>query len=95
MTLKTETRIVLLILFISAAILSPPDVVSQLTMAIPMLIIYVILRIFVSRFKLIEQTSRNINMSTIVLICLLSIIVSYIILALLRVIIDCESLIVS
>ncbi|OEY86945.1 twin arginine-targeting protein translocase TatC [Wolbachia pipientis] len=55
-SLSDKRRIAIVIIFIIAAILTPPDVLSQIGLAIPMLILYE-LSIFIC--KLIEKQKKN------------------------------------
>lgn len=64
--------IVLLVFYVVAAIITPPDALSHLVVIVEMLIIYGILRFIVSRFKSYTQTPQNIKKLIMVLICLLS-----------------------
>ena len=68
-----KAYIVFMIFCIVAAIMAPPDAISQLTLAVFMAIIYGILWFIVSRFKSYTQTPESIKKLIIVLICLLSI----------------------
>ena len=56
MSLLMEAHIVVFIFFVIAAIMTPPDVVSQITLAVPMIIVYFILKLIVSRQKSYAQT---------------------------------------
>lgn len=76
--MKTSTIIftIIMIVFVFpfvAAILTPPDIISQMALAIPMMVIYGILTFIVSRFKSFGQTPQSIKRLIVVLICLLSI----------------------
>ena len=68
---------VLLIFAVSAAIITPPDLLSQITVIVAMLIVYGLLIFIVSRFKSYAQTPQSIKRLIMVLICLLSITISY------------------
>jgi predicted membrane protein len=61
------------VFFVIAAIITPPDVISQLTLAFEMLIIYVILWFIVSRLRSYAQTPQDIKKLITFFICLLSI----------------------
>ena len=61
MSFNKESSIILIVFFVAAAILSPPDVISQLTLAIPMIIIYVLLRLVVPQFKSFKHTPIDLN----------------------------------
>ncbi|MCP4612333.1 MAG: hypothetical protein GY845_26855 [Planctomycetes bacterium] len=65
--------IVPLVFCVTAAILAPPDPITQISLAVEMLIIYGILRFIVCRFKSYTQTPQDIKKFIIALICLLSI----------------------
>ena len=69
--------IVMFAFFVAAAIMTPPDVVSQITLVIVMVIIYGILVFIVSRFKSFVQTPENIRKLITALVCLLAITMSY------------------
>jgi prolipoprotein diacylglyceryltransferase len=73
MSLLMETHIVVFVFFVVAVILAPPDFISQIFLAVQMVIIYGVLRFIVSRFKSYAQTPENIKKLITVLICLLSI----------------------
>jgi len=88
MSFNKESSIILIVFFIAAAILSPPDVISQLTLAIPMIIIYVVLRLVVPQFKSFKQTPTNVIALKMAYMCFLSIIMAYLILKLLNIILD-------
>lgn len=80
--MKTSTLIVTLIMVLivfplAGAILTPPDVISQMALAIPMMVIYGILTFIVSRFKSFGQTPESIKRLIVVLVCLLSITMVY------------------
>jgi Sec-independent protein secretion pathway component TatC len=57
---------------ITAAILTPPDIVSQLTLVVVMVIICGVLLFIVSRFKALAQTPKSIKYLILALVCLLS-----------------------
>lgn len=56
-----------------AAIITPPDVISQIFVIIEMAIIYGLLTLLISRFKSIKQTSEDIKILIVILVGLLSI----------------------
>jgi Sec-independent protein secretion pathway component TatC len=56
-----------------AAILTPPDVISQITLAFQMFFVFAVIWFIVSRFKSLAQTPMNIKILIVVLVCLLSI----------------------
>ncbi|HZK57238.1 MAG TPA: twin-arginine translocase subunit TatC [Clostridia bacterium] len=61
-TLKKYRKFVILIIFIVSAILTPPDVVSQVLMAIPMTLLYelgIIVSTIIYRKKKKEQTAQD------------------------------------
>jgi len=68
--------IIVFIFCITAAIMTPPDIVSQLTLVVIMVIIYGLLILFVSRFNSYAQTPESIKKLITILICLLSITLS-------------------
>jgi sec-independent protein translocase protein TatC len=59
--LRTYRKYAIVIVFIIAAIVTPPDVVSQITVAIPMLLIYE-LSIFLSAF-VVRKEKKNEQLS--------------------------------
>lgn len=65
--------IVPFVFIVVAAILTPPDVVSQIFLAVQMLIIYGVLRFIVSRFRSYAHTPQDIKKLITFFICLLSI----------------------
>ncbi len=66
--------IVLLIVFpIAAGVISPPDLISQIIIAVQMIIVYGVLSLVISRFKSLAQTPETIKKLIFVLVCLLSI----------------------
>lgn len=76
--MKTSTfAIVLFIFSIAAAIITPPDVASQVFVIFEMVIIYGLLTFIISRFKSFAQTPETIRKLIVVLVCLLSITISY------------------
>ena len=72
-----KARIVLLVFFVAAAIMTPPDVVSQITLVVIMVIIYGIQIFFILRFKSFAQTPESIKKLIMVLVCLLAVTMSY------------------
>jgi hypothetical protein len=60
------------IFVITAAILTPPDIVSQITLVVVMVIISGLLLFIVSRFKALAQTPKCIKYLILALVCLLS-----------------------
>jgi len=70
--------IVLLVVFpIAASIISPPDFVCQITLAVEMVIVYGFLTLVISRFKSLAQTPENVKKLIFILVCLLSISIVY------------------
>lgn len=65
--------IVLLVFFVVAVMLAPPDLISQIFLAVQMIIVYGILRFIVSRFRSYAQTPESIKKLTTALLCLLSV----------------------
>ena len=55
-----KAKIIVFIFFVVAAIMSPPDIVSQITLVFIMVIIYGILVFIVSRFKSYAETPESI-----------------------------------
>ena len=72
----TRAWIILSIFTIVAAIITPPDVVSQITLIVEMIIVCGFLTFFISRFKSLKQTPDNIKKLIMVMVCLLSISIS-------------------
>jgi len=64
---------VLMIFCIAAAIMTPPDVISQITLVVVMVIICGFLIFIVSRFKSFAQTPQSIKCLILAMVCLLSI----------------------
>ena len=75
MRILTLTRIwiMLLVFSIVAALITPPDVMSQITLIFGMLIVCGLLTLIISRFKSLKQTPESIKKLIIVMVCLLSI----------------------
>ena len=78
MKTSTLTRpwIILLVFSIVAALITPPDVISQITLIIGMLIVFGLLTLIISRFKSLKQTPESIKKLIIVMVCLLSILIT-------------------
>ncbi len=72
-TIITTVIMVILIFPVTGAIITPPDVISQVVVVFEMMIIYGVMLFIVSRFKSLKQTPENIKRLIIVLVCLLSI----------------------
>lgn len=72
-----KAQIVVFVFFVAAAIMTPPDVISQLTLVFVMVTIYGLLVFIVSRFKSLAQTPESIKSLITVLVCLLTITISY------------------
>lgn len=72
-----KAQTVLLIFAVSAAIITPPDVVSQLVVIVEMVIIYGLIWLIVSRFKSLAQTPQDIKKLITVLVFLLTITITY------------------
>jgi lysylphosphatidylglycerol synthetase-like protein (DUF2156 family) len=77
MSLMVKALIVLLVFAVAAAVITPPDLISQITVIVAMLIIYGLLIFIVSRFKSFAQTPKSIQRLIMALVCLLSITISY------------------
>jgi len=81
--MKKSTLIIMLVaapyaFLVMAAILTPsPDVISQIALAIPMMVVCGILAFVISRFKSFGQTPESIKRLIVVLVCLLSITTAY------------------
>ena len=56
-----------------SVILTPPDVISQIALAVQMFFVFAVIWFIVSRFKLLAQTPMNIKILILVLVCLLSV----------------------
>ncbi len=78
--MKTSTLInpwiFLLVFSIVAALITPPDVISQIIVIFEMIIVYGFLTFIISRFKSLKQTPESIKKLIIVMVCLLSISIS-------------------
>jgi len=72
----TRVWIILLVFSIVAALITPPDVVSQVVVIFEMVFIYGLLTLIISRFKSLKQTPESIKKLIIVIVCLLSISIS-------------------
>ena len=68
--------IFLLVFSIVAALITPPDVISQITVIVEMVIVCGFLTFIISRFKSLKQTPESIKKLIIVMVCLLSIAIS-------------------
>jgi len=68
-----RAMIVLVVFSIAAALMTPPDPISQLTIMFGVLIVYGLLTLIISRFKSLKQTPESIKKLIIVMVCLLSI----------------------
>ena len=73
----TRALVILLVFSIAAALMTPPDVISQITVIIEMVIVCGFLIFIVSRFKSLKQTPESIKKLIIVMVCLLSISISF------------------
>ena len=62
---------------LATSIITPPDLISQITVLFEMLIVCGILTLIISRFKSFKQTPISIKKLIIVMVCLLSITISY------------------
>jgi len=69
----TRALVILLVFSIVAALITPPDLISQLTLIFGMLIVCGLLTFIISRFKSLKQTPESIKKLIIVMVCLLSI----------------------
>ena len=72
-TIISTVIMVIWIFPVAAAIITPPDVISQIVVAVEMTITYGIMLYIVSRFKSLKQAPENIRRLIVVLLCLLSI----------------------
>ena len=62
---------------IAAAIITPPDVIAQVVAIIEMAIIYGLLTLIISRLKSLEHTPESIKILIIILVCTLSITITF------------------
>ena len=69
----TRALVILLVFSIVAALITPLDVISQITVIVEMVIVCAFLTIIISRFKSLKQTPESIKKLIIVMVCLLSI----------------------
>jgi len=69
----TRALVILLVFSIVAALITPPDVISQITVIVEMVIVCGLLTFIISRFKSFKQTPESIKKLIIVMVCLLSI----------------------
>jgi hypothetical protein len=76
-TLRATVVTVPIVFAFVSAILTPPDVVSQIFLMAQMLLVAGVLAFIVSRFKSFAQTPENIRRLLIVLVCLLSILIPF------------------
>jgi hypothetical protein len=78
MRILTLTRawIILLVFSIAAALITPPDVISQIVVIFEMVIVCGFLTLIISRFKSLKHTPESIKKMIIVMVCLLSISIS-------------------
>lgn len=65
------------IFLIAAIIIAPPDFLSQITVLFAMLIVYGVLTLIISRFKSLKQKPECIKKLIVVIVCLLSITITY------------------
>jgi uncharacterized membrane protein len=65
--------IVLLVFAVASAVITPPDLVSQLTAMVLMLITYGVVFLAVSRVRSFQQTPESVKKVIVGLVCLLSI----------------------
>ena len=72
----TRAYIILLVFSIVAALITPPDVISQITVIVEMVVVCGILTFIISRFKSLKQTPDSIKKLIIVMVCLMSISIS-------------------
>lgn len=77
--MKTGMRIItlLLVFSVASAILTPPDVISQIFLMLQMVIVCGVLVFIISRFKSYGQTPESIKKLIMVLVCLVSIIIPF------------------
>jgi len=73
----TRTLVILLVFSIVAALITPPDLISQITVIVEMVVVCGILTFIISRFKSFKQTPESIKKLIIVMVCLLSISISF------------------
>lgn len=66
-----------LIFIIASAIITPPDPISQIIVLFEMIIVFGFLTFIISRFKSLKRTPEAIKKLIIVMVCLLSITISY------------------
>ena len=75
---KLITGIIFFLAFVIASeIIAPPDLISQYTIFFEMLIICGLLALIISRFKSFKQTPISIKKLIIVMVCLLTITITY------------------
>ena len=68
-----KSIIIFLIFSFASGIISPPDLISQVTLLVAMLIVFGILIFIISLFKSYKQTPESIKRLIIVMVCLLSV----------------------
>jgi len=75
MRILTLTRawIIVLVFSIVAALITPPDLLSQIVVIVEMVIVCGFLTFIISRFKSFKQTPESIKKLIIIMVCLLSI----------------------
>lgn len=77
MSIMGKALIVFFVFAVAAAVITPPDVSSQLFVIVEMVIICGLLMFIVSRFKSFARTPKSIQRLIMVMVCLLSITISY------------------
>ena len=76
--MKISTLLIVGLTFlVAAAIITPPDLISQIIVIFEMLIVCGLLAFIISRFKSFKQTPESIKKLIIVMVCFLSITISY------------------
>ena len=75
--MRTSTHLIVGPVFaVAAAVITPPDLISQISLMLEMVVAYGVLVFIVSRFKSFAQTPERMKTVILVLICLLSIAVT-------------------
>ena len=69
--------IFLLVFSVAATLITPPDPASRIVLVFEMVIICGLLTFIISRFKSLKQTPESIKKLIIVMVCLLSVTISY------------------
>jgi Sec-independent protein secretion pathway component TatC len=76
--MKISTLLIMgLVFIVASAIIAPPDPISEIMVLFEMVIVCGFLSFIISRFKSLKRTPEAIKKLIIIMVCLLSITISY------------------